>query len=344
MGQTAGSRVSDSEKAHDLLEADLAQGWKMIRRLEQAAEAPPRLQEEEREGAPDGERIEDILSKRNAYAKQLLTRLIEDKEALRDLVTPCWQRLSEHNRSLCKSQSLDVPDGLALELESLLDRYETLGGEYAELAAGVSSHEPATEGKDLYQRTARLEESLNRLKSENTQLQADAAIAKSELSALEAELMTQTQSNLALENATTELAEKATDLQDDLSVKRELLAHRKEELATLKTNNMKLIAEVQHLRTLQSQSELASDMKKLTSEREALVQQISALEADLAARQLLQTANGKKVEQLEAALKASEERTLGPADIDVRMHSMQSTLRELYHSIEDDSEDGEEDS
>jgi hypothetical protein len=33
---------------------------------------------------------------------------------------------------------------------------------------------------------------------------------------------------------------------------------------------------------------------------------------------------------------------LGPGDIDVRMHSMQSTLRELYHSIDADSEEEEE--
>ena len=345
MGQTAGSRVSDSEKAHDLLEADLAQGWKLIRRLEQAAGAAPRLQEEEREEAPDGERIDDILSKRGAYAKQLLARLIEDREAMHDLVTACWQRLAKQSQSLCTSQPLRTPNDLNLKLESLLDVYETLGGEYVELATGASSQEEVVEGKDWHQRTARLEESLSRLKSENGQLQADATLAKSELSTLESDLKTQTQSNAALEASATELTEKVTELQDDLSVKRELLVHRKEELATLKTNNMKLVAEVQHLRTLQSQSDLASDMKKLTSEREALVLQVSALEADLAARQLLQTANGKKVEQLEAALKASEERTVGPGDIDVRMHSMQSTLRELYHSIDDDgSENGEEDS
>jgi hypothetical protein len=83
-------------------------------------------------------------------------------------------------------------------------------------------------------------------------------------------------------------------------------------------------------------------MKKLVSEREALTKQVAALEKDLAARQLVLAGNAKKEEQLEAALKASEERTLGPGDIDVRMHSMQSTLRELYHSIDADSEEEEE--
>ena len=344
MGQTQAAGVSDSEREHDLLEADLTQGWKLIRRLEQVAEAAPRFQEEEGAEAPDGERLDDILSKRGAYAKQLLARLVEDREALRELVASCWKRLEEQSKHLSKAQTLRMPDDLTLALENLLNTYETLCEEYAELAAGAGSQVFVSEGTDLSQRKIRLEESLSRLKADNNQLQADIVAATSELAALESELQTQKQASAAMETAATELSEKVVELQDDLSVKRELLMHRRDELATIQTNNAKLAAEVQHLHTLQSQNELASDMKKLASEREALLKQVSDLEADLAARQLLLAGNARKVEQLEAALKASEERTVGPGDIDVRMHSMQSTLRELYHSIDADSEEEEENS
>lgn len=342
MGQTQAAGVSDSEREHDLLEADLAQGWKLVRRLEQVAEAAPRLQEEEGEEAPDGERLDDILSKRGAYAKQLLARLVEDREALRELVASCWKRLEEQSKRLGKEQTLKMPDDLTLSLGNLLDTYEALCEEYAELAAGAGSQAFISEGTDLPQRKIRLEESLSRLKADNNQLQADIGAAKLELTTLESELQAQGQTSAAMETAATELSEKVVELQDDLSVKRELLTHRREELATIKANNAKLAAEVQHLHTLQSQNELASDMKKLVSEREALTKQVADLEKDLAARQLVLAGNAKKEEQLEAALKASEERTLGPGDIDVRMHSMQSTLRELYHSIDADSEEEEE--
>lgn len=342
MGQSSVSGGNEREQTEELLELDLIHGWKLVRRLEQAVQIPSRFHFDESESSLANEHLDDLLSKRSAYIAQLAHKHLEERASLQQVLTSLWTQLQQILTSLGKMKLEEMNPELEQAAERLMEKYEWLVEEYVQFAGKIQGQGGLDEMKEVMQRKTRLEDALNRLKEENNRLLAEISAAKSDVSAVDDDLEGKNKENTDISTAISELSGKISEFEDDLAVKRELLQHRKEELSNIRQNNTKLSSKIRQFDSMQSQNELTAELKQLINEKEAAQKRIIGLESELEQRNREISGTGKKMKQLETALKASEEQKLGPGDLNVRMHSMQSTLHELYHSIESQSDSSNE--
>ena len=135
-----------------------------------------------------------------------------------------------------------------------------------------------------------------------------------------------------------EAEEWLASLEEDLGIKRQLLVHVRGELNAAERRHAKAQEDLAAARDRLRSDPLAAEVEGLEQQQSTLLARQTELEQQLSDSKAAVQQQAKLISQLEESLRETEEGTT-TGELDVRMLSMQSTLQELYKSIQEGAEE-----
>lgn len=304
----------EAEQLKAVLDLLVQRGWTHLRSLEKTLGKAPRLIEDENSApANDLSTVEALLSRRSAYRQELANKLRSEHDRLRDHIESRWKALGREHAS----------SDVAEALRQLLQTY----------SAHLDTHSAQTDVSGRQQ----LEAILTRLQSRRETLTAEVNAKKAQLAELQVQLRTLSGQQAEAEVLAKDTEEQVASLEEDIGIKRQLLVHVNGELAAAERRHAKAEEDLALAREQLRSDPLFSEVETLEERQRLLASEQSELKQEMAERKATVQQQAKRIAQLEESLKESEEGAAG--ELDVRMLSMQSTLQELYKSIQEGTDD-----
>lgn len=305
---------AEAQRLKEVLQTLVTRGWMHLRSLERTLNKAPQLVEDEGSSpANDLAAVEALLSRRRAYRQELADKLKAEQSRLCNHVQLRWKSLGKEH------PSSDVAEAL----HQLLQEYS------AQLEASSTRTDTSSRQQ--------LEALLPRLQARKETLAAEVSERRTKLAEVQAELRTVAEQQAEAEGQLKQAEDWLASLEEDLGIKRQLLVHVHGELSASERRHAKAQVDLATARERLRSDPLAAEVEVLEQRQRNLIVRQTELEQELSESKAAAQQQARRISQLEESLRETEEGTTG--ELDIRMHSMQSTLEELYKSIQDSTED-----
>lgn len=306
---------AEAQQLKDVLQTLVERGWNHLRPLERTMNKAPMLLEDEHSSpANDLAAVEALLARRRAYRQDLADKLKVEQSRLSDHIEARWKSLGKER------PSSDVAEAL----QQLLQEYS------AQLDASKNRVDPSSKQQ--------LEALLPRLQARRETLVSEVNERRTKVMEVQVELRSVAEQQADAEGELKEAEEWLASLEEDLGIKRQLLVHVRGELNAAERRHAKAQEDLAAARDRLRSDPLAAEVEGLEQQQSTLLARQTELEQQLSDSKATVQQQAKLISQLEESLRETEEGTT-TGELDVRMLSMQSTLQELYKSIQEGAEE-----